>query len=395
MSESQADDVAGALTRLEEQVTELHEEVRRRRRLPAAREHRRTGDASRTRQLRVGRRARRSGAAPSPGAEAPARGTVPRGRRRGSGDRGPGPRRDRRRDGRGVGARRAHRMGGLAGRSPPGASRVHARSVRTSGRRSGVVQPHPSSTRCSRVPRATATRRSRASRLDSTTPRRRSSNASRGTTRDSTGGARRTLPRACSSRPPPSRSSSSSSCRSRGCRCRGRTAGGRSSSSRATSSTAGWDWRFVLLLAGCTLWNQVLAVRIWRTARRAGGARRCSSLALAGNLGVLGYFKYYDFFVSSTRQRCSTIVGARPAVRRCARSSCRSGSRSSRSWRSATSSTPTAATSSRRRSTNSPSTSRSSRTSSPGRSCRPSEFMPAARRRRATRAASTRAARST
>ena len=28
---------------------------------------------------------------------------------------------------------------------------------------------------------------------------------------------------------------------------------------------AGWDWRFLFLLAGATLWNQVLAVRIWRT----------------------------------------------------------------------------------------------------------------------------------
>ena len=35
-------------------------------------------------------------------------------------------------------------------------------------------------------------------------------------------------------------------------------------------------------------------------ARRSGA--RCSGLALAGNLGVLGYFKYYDFFVASTRQ---------------------------------------------------------------------------------------------
>jgi D-alanyl-lipoteichoic acid acyltransferase DltB (MBOAT superfamily) len=68
-----------------------------------------------------------------------------------------------------------------------------------------------------------------------------------------------------------------------------------------------WDWRFVFLLAGCTVWNQVLAVRIWRTTDK---ARRKSLLllALAGNLGVLGYFKYYDFFVSST-DNMATIVG--------------------------------------------------------------------------------------
>ena len=37
-----------------------------------------------------------------------------------------------------------------------------------------------------------------------------------------------------------------------------------------------WDWRFVFLLAGCTLWNQVLAVRIWRARGRrpAQGAAR-------------------------------------------------------------------------------------------------------------------------
>src|SRR6476659_9201216 len=68
-----------------------------------------------------------------------------------------------------------------------------------------------------------------------------------------------------------------------------------------------WDWRFVFLLAGCTVWNQVLAVRIWRTRDR----RRRKALlflALAGDLGVLGYFKYYDFFVSST-DNMAAIVG--------------------------------------------------------------------------------------
>jgi D-alanyl-lipoteichoic acid acyltransferase DltB (MBOAT superfamily) len=67
-----------------------------------------------------------------------------------------------------------------------------------------------------------------------------------------------------------------------------------------------WDWRFIFLLAGCTIWNQVLAVRIWRTedqARRKG----LLFLALAGNLAVLGYFKYYDFFVSSTDNLLSVV----------------------------------------------------------------------------------------
>ena len=59
-----------------------------------------------------------------------------------------------------------------------------------------------------------------------------------------------------------------------------------------------WDWRFVFLLAGCTLWNQLLAVRIWRSTVQS-QKRALLTLALAGNLGLLGYFKYYDFFVSS------------------------------------------------------------------------------------------------
>ena len=68
-----------------------------------------------------------------------------------------------------------------------------------------------------------------------------------------------------------------------------------------------WDWRFVFLLAGCTLWNQVLAVRIWR-ADAASHRRALLLLALTGNLAVLGYFKYYDFFVTSS-DNLATIVG--------------------------------------------------------------------------------------
>jgi alginate O-acetyltransferase complex protein AlgI len=68
-----------------------------------------------------------------------------------------------------------------------------------------------------------------------------------------------------------------------------------------------WDWRFVFLLAGCTIWNQLLAVRIWRARDRA-RRKALLFLALAGDVGVLGYFKYYDFFVSSS-DNMATIVG--------------------------------------------------------------------------------------
>ena len=69
---------------------------------------------------------------------------------------------------------------------------------------------------------------------------------------------------------------------------------------------AWWDWRFVFLLAGCTLWNQVLAVRIWRT-RTPSQRKALLFLALAGNLAVLGYFKYYDFFVTSSDNLASLV----------------------------------------------------------------------------------------
>ena len=47
------------------------------------------------------------------------------------------------------------------------------------------------------------------------------------------------------------------------------------------------------------MWNQVLAAAIHaRSSQRA--RKQLLIVALAGNLGLLGYFKYYDFFVTST-----------------------------------------------------------------------------------------------
>ncbi|MFO7571252.1 MAG: MBOAT family protein [Gaiellaceae bacterium] len=62
---------------------------------------------------------------------------------------------------------------------------------------------------------------------------------------------------------------------------------------------AGWDWRFCFLLAFSILWNQVFALAIHR-ARSRQRRKRLLVGALVGNLGLLGYFKYYDFFVTST-----------------------------------------------------------------------------------------------
>ncbi len=67
-----------------------------------------------------------------------------------------------------------------------------------------------------------------------------------------------------------------------------------------------WNWHFVFLLAGSTLWNHVLATGIHRT-RGESRRRALLALAVAGNVGVLGYFKYYDFFVSSTDNLLSVV----------------------------------------------------------------------------------------
>jgi D-alanyl-lipoteichoic acid acyltransferase DltB (MBOAT superfamily) len=67
-----------------------------------------------------------------------------------------------------------------------------------------------------------------------------------------------------------------------------------------------WDWHFVFLLAGSTLFNQACAVAVQRTV--ADRWRRVwVGVAVAGNLGLLGYFKYYDFFLSSVHNMAGRL----------------------------------------------------------------------------------------
>jgi D-alanyl-lipoteichoic acid acyltransferase DltB (MBOAT superfamily) len=58
-----------------------------------------------------------------------------------------------------------------------------------------------------------------------------------------------------------------------------------------------WNWRFCFLIAASTIGNQLLARRI-HEAESERAKRAWLTLAVIGNLGVLGYFKYYDFFVT-------------------------------------------------------------------------------------------------
>jgi D-alanyl-lipoteichoic acid acyltransferase DltB (MBOAT superfamily) len=59
-----------------------------------------------------------------------------------------------------------------------------------------------------------------------------------------------------------------------------------------------WDWRFVLLLAASTLANQATANLIHR-ARTQVARNTFLWVGVALDLGVLAWFKYYDFFVTS------------------------------------------------------------------------------------------------
>jgi alginate O-acetyltransferase complex protein AlgI len=59
-----------------------------------------------------------------------------------------------------------------------------------------------------------------------------------------------------------------------------------------------WDWRFLCLMIGSSLIDYFAALGLGRC--EAPRARRwLLAASLAGNLGILGFFKYYNFFVES------------------------------------------------------------------------------------------------
>ena len=81
---------------------------------------------------------------------------------------------------------------------------------------------------------------------------------------------------------------------------------------------ADWDWKFVFLLAFSIVWNQAVGVGLHRLTVRS-QRKALLTLGLVGDLGVLGYFKYYNFFVSSGHNLLSTFglgfpVGTRSIV---------------------------------------------------------------------------------
>ena len=67
-----------------------------------------------------------------------------------------------------------------------------------------------------------------------------------------------------------------------------------------------WDWRYLSLIAGCSLAN-FLAGKFIHRARSRGVRRLWLSAACVVSLGVLGVFKYFDFFAASFAQLFSCI----------------------------------------------------------------------------------------
>ena len=64
---------------------------------------------------------------------------------------------------------------------------------------------------------------------------------------------------------------------------------------------AQWDWRFCFLLAGSSALSYVAGQLIDKAPDR-GRARTILGVAVALHLGLLGAFKYFDFFISSANQ---------------------------------------------------------------------------------------------
>ncbi len=70
-----------------------------------------------------------------------------------------------------------------------------------------------------------------------------------------------------------------------------------------------WNWRFIFLLAGSTLVNHAFALAIHRE-RRVRVRKSYLAAAVAFNLGLLGYFKYAGFLVTSTENALTRFGGS-------------------------------------------------------------------------------------
>ena len=67
-----------------------------------------------------------------------------------------------------------------------------------------------------------------------------------------------------------------------------------------------WDWRFLSLIIASTFLDYFIALALQKT-ERSSKRKVLLAISLAGNLGMLGFFKYYNFFVTSWIEAWSSV----------------------------------------------------------------------------------------
>ena len=67
-----------------------------------------------------------------------------------------------------------------------------------------------------------------------------------------------------------------------------------------------WDWRFLILIGGSTVLNHGFALALAH-ATTPGRRRTLVAAAVVSNLGALGFFKYYGFFVVNAYAACASL----------------------------------------------------------------------------------------
>ncbi len=68
-----------------------------------------------------------------------------------------------------------------------------------------------------------------------------------------------------------------------------------------------WDWRFLGLIVFSTVVDYLCGLAFDRPALTARRRRGLLGISLVANLGVLAFFKYFDFFAESLREACASV----------------------------------------------------------------------------------------
>ena len=67
-----------------------------------------------------------------------------------------------------------------------------------------------------------------------------------------------------------------------------------------------WDWRFLSLIAFSTVVDFIIGIKI-SNAKTKKGRKNFLAISLIVNLGLLGFFKYYNFFIESFRESINLL----------------------------------------------------------------------------------------